>query len=102
MEEDVIKINFTRHDDATNERIKLYFDLIVGTLLSAGAMVGLFFWTNIVDINSYMWWLVGFIFWLCYLGLSLFLIGVGFYTRYKEKHYHEREPRKDLRAPIVS
>lgn len=98
----MIKISFTRHDEVTNERIKLYFDLIVGTILSTGAIVGLFFWKNIVDFHNVMWWVAGLIFWIFYLGLSVFLIGIGFYTRYKEKHYDEEKPRKDLRAPIVS
>ena len=95
-------IKITRHDDVTNERIKLYFDLIVGSILSTSALIGIIFWTIIFGISDYVWWLTGLIFWICYSFLSFSLIGVGIYSRYQEKHYDEREPRKDLRAPIVS
>ena len=98
----MIKIKITRHDDATNERIRLYFDLIVGTLLSTSALLGMFYWTSILGVADYGWWVTGLIFWILYLSMSIFLIGVGIYSRYKEKHYDEREPRKDIRAPIVS
>ena len=98
----MIKIKITRHDDVTNERIRLYFDLIVGTLLSSSALIGIVYWTSISGIADYNWWITGLIFWIFYLALSLFLIGVGIYSKYREKHYDEREPRKDLRAPIVS
>jgi hypothetical protein len=90
-----------QHDNVKNERIKLYFDLIVGTVMSSTALGGIIFWAINFGIINYVGWLSGFIFLIGYLALALGLIGIGLYTRYKEKHYDERELRKDLRAPIV-
>ena len=90
-----------KHDDAHNHNIQIYFDLIVGTILSSSALAGIAYWTIVLEIADFGAWLMGLIFWILYLALSVFLIGWGLYRRYLEKHYDEREPRKDLRAPIV-
>lgn len=89
-------------DYIANERIKIYFDLIVGSVLSVYGLVSAFFHAITFDIASFIGWMTGLIFWLSYLNFTLFLIGLGLYTRCQEKHYTEREPRKDLRVPIVS
>ena len=40
-------------------------------------------------------------FWILYLILSIFLIGMGVYLWYKEKHWDEEKSRKDLKPPII-
>ena len=45
---------------------------------------------------------IGLSFWIGYLLLSLFIIGLGIYTYYREKRFDpDAIPKKKLRAPIV-
>ncbi len=88
-------------DRVKKERQQLYFDLICGIICSVTALSGIIFMTIVHGISDMSGWLVGFTFWMVYLIFSLFLISVGLYTRWKDKHFDEKKPRKDLKPPIV-
>ena len=92
----------TQHLNLKSERIQIYFDCICGSVCSISALIGIFFFTQqegiIYPTNS----IVGLIFWFGYLGLSIFIIGLGLYTYYREKSFNpDAIPKKKLRAPIV-
>ncbi|MHA2036325.1 MAG: hypothetical protein ACW98X_07815 [Promethearchaeota archaeon] len=83
------------------ERQQLYFDLICGVICSVTALSGIIYMTVVFGISDMSGWLVGFSFWMVYLIFSLFLISIGLYSRWKDKHFDDQTPRKDLKAPIV-
>jgi len=89
-------------DKITTDRAAIYVDLIGGAISSILALTGITFSTVMYGISNYAGWLTGLTFWLFILIFSIFLIFVGLYSRYKEKHYDESKPRKKLRAPMVS
>ena len=91
-----------RRDKYASHRYMLFLDITVGIILSTIALVGIFVLTITYDIANLTGWLTGLIFWIFYLSLTSVLMFIGLYTRHQEKHYREREPRKDLKAPIVS
>ena len=89
-------------DKAKSERQKLYFDLICGIVCSTTALTGIIFVTLMYGITSMVGWLTGLSFWLLYFLFSLLLVFYGLYIRWKEKHFDELKPRKDLKPPVVS
>ncbi|MHA2281458.1 MAG: hypothetical protein ACXAC5_11440 [Promethearchaeota archaeon] len=88
-------------DEAKSERKRLYFDLICGAVCSITALSGIIFVFLMYGITDMAGWLTGLTFWIIYLIFSLFLISIGLYTRWKEKHFDDRPPRTDLKPPIV-
>ena len=88
-------------DQAKSECKSVYFDLICGVVCSITALTGIIFVSVMFEITNMVNWLSGLVFWILYLIFSLLLISYGFYTKWKEKHYDERAPRKDLKPPIV-
>ena len=88
--------------EAKRHRAALYFDCIVGSGIAIISLTLIFTgtrYTQIVDVASY---LLSVGFWICFLGLALFLIGVGLYGFYLEKKYPEGVPtKKEIRAPMV-
>ena len=83
------------------ERQAIYFDLICGVVSSTIAISGLVFVAVLNAIKSLKWYLVGVVFWTGYLIFSILMISYGIYIYRQDKHFDEREPRKNLRAPIV-
>ncbi|MHA1931128.1 MAG: hypothetical protein ACW96X_01235 [Promethearchaeota archaeon] len=88
-------------DEVKSERKSLYFNLICGAVCSTTALAGIIFVSVMYEITNLANWLTGLTFWILYLIFSLSLIFYGFYTKWKEKHYDEHAPRKDLKPPIV-
>ena len=89
-------------DEAKEERKKLYFDLICGTVSAILALTGIIFFAIAYGITNLAGFLTGLIFWICYLILSLFIIGVGLYTKYLERKYGIMpKKKKELKPPIV-
>ena len=82
------------------ERQALYFDLICGMVSSILALIGIIFFAVMYGITNMAGWLTGLTFWILYLILSIFLIGMGVYLWYKEKYWDEIIPKKDLKPPI--
>jgi len=90
-----------RKDPETEERKKLYFDLICGIICSITALTGIIFITITQGITDLTGWLTGLIFWCFYLVFSFFLIGIGLYSMHKERKYGIIKSKKELRPPIV-
>jgi uncharacterized Tic20 family protein len=85
-----------------NYNIQIYFDCICGSISSILSLIGIFFTAVVFGIKNRITFTIGVTFWICYLIFSFFLIFLGIYTWYQEKHYDEKKPRKDLKPPIVS
>jgi Na+/proline symporter len=88
-------------DEEKNYRKALYFDLICGIVCSTSALAGIIYVSVMHKIANLTGWLAGLTFWILYLIFSLFLISMGVYTWWKENHYDDQIPRKDLKPPIV-
>ena len=86
---------------AKNERIAVYLDILLGTISSVFALTGIIYVGILGDIEDWGMYIFGLIFWICWLILSLFLICLGIFLWYQEKHFDERGPRKDIKAQIV-
>ena len=85
-----------------SERIAIYFDCICGTICSITAFFGIFYFTQQKGILFPVNFTVGLIFWFGYLGISIFIIGLGIYTYYREKNFNpDAIPKKKLKAPMV-
>lgn len=89
------------NDETKNERKSLYFDLICGVICSSSALIGITVITFMHEITNKTGWIAGLTFWITYLVLSLVLVFFGLYTRWKDKHFDDQPPRKDLKPPIV-
>jgi len=93
-------------NDLKSERILIYFDLICGVISSSIAIFTIVFFTiteGITQITTT--YIIGFGFWIMWLLMSLFFIGVGIYTYYAEKNYDTRAKSRKLKkinVPIVS
>lgn len=72
-------------DQAKSERKRLYFDLICGIVSSVLALTGIIFFAVMYGISNMAGWLTGLVFWILYLLLSIFMISIGVYTKYKER-----------------
>jgi len=89
------------NDKVKSERQRLYFDLICGVICSTSALAGIMYVTIMFKITNVGGWLTGLTFWIFYLILSISCIVMGIYSKWKEKQFDERKPRKDLKPPIV-
>ena len=83
------------------DRQALYFDLICGIVSSILSLTGIFYVAITQKIRNITMFLTGAAFWFLYLIFSIFLIGMGVYLWYKEKHWDEEKSRKDLKPPII-
>lgn len=84
------------------ERSAIYFDCICGAssaILSLSCIIFFAIKEGILYPGRFSF---GLTFWIILLIFSLTLIGIGLYQYLQEKHFDEKEPRKDLKAPIVS
>ena len=80
------------------ERQGFYFDLICGIISSILSLIGIIFVTMKSGIVSPAFFFVGLSFWILYLCFAIFMICLGIYLWYKEKHFEEYEQRRDLKA----
>jgi len=84
-------------------RIQIYFDCICGIICSITAFIGIFFFALQKGIIYPTYFTIGLCFWIGYFLLSLFVIGLGIYTYYQEKHFNpDAIPKKKIKAPIIS
>ncbi len=90
-----------RHSEEKNYRIGIYFDCICGSIISIISLTGIFY-SAIVTKTTGSFWVIGLSFWTAYLLVSIYLIFLGIYTYFREKKYGVKEPKKDLKPPIVS
>jgi len=85
-----------------NLRIQIYFDCICGTICSITAFIGIFFFAQQEGILFPVNFAIGLFFWIGYLAISLFVIGLGIHSFYREKHFDpDIIPKKKLKAPMV-
>lgn len=84
-----------------SERSAIYLDVFCGITSAIIALTGLTLAVINNRVASIGWFTFNLTFWICWLGLSFFLISLGIYTWYKEKHLEKYKPRDDLRAPVV-
>ena len=92
----------TPHKNIRDARIQIYFDCICGTLCSVSALIGFFFFAKEKEIIYPLYFTLGLVFWIGYLAVSLFVIGLGIYTYYREKNFDpDAIPKNKLKAPIV-
>jgi uncharacterized membrane protein len=87
--------------EAKNERISVYVDCILGTVSSSLALIGITFTTIKYGISNPKMYSIGLTFWIFWLMLSLFLIGLGIYTHKKNKNFDATKTSKDLRPPVI-
>jgi len=91
-----------QHKNLKSERIQIYFDCICGTVCSVSALIGIFFFTLQEEVINLTFFTLGLVLWFGYLALSIFIIGLGIYTYYREKSFDpDVIPKKKLKAPIV-
>ncbi|MFW9826486.1 MAG: hypothetical protein ACFFEY_02580 [Candidatus Thorarchaeota archaeon] len=77
----------------------LFFETILGIISSSLAIYAIIFVAR-NSVIEYPWmFITSLTFWICYLIFSIFIIFLGIYTWYKEKHF-DRYKKKILRAPI--
>jgi len=97
-------------DRIRDERIAMYFDIILGILMSSATLFGIFFFSITEGIEYFSIFYVlglvlGVVFWISWLIFSIVLmvIGIKSYldTKYFEKTGKPKKARK-IRAPIVS
>ncbi|MFX1293155.1 MAG: hypothetical protein ACFFAG_19580 [Promethearchaeota archaeon] len=85
-----------------SHRAAIYFDSICGSIWSIIAFVCMGYTIihkGIYDITGFIMWLT---FWILIFSISIFLIFLGIYTWYQEKHYTEkRKKQKDIKPPII-
>ncbi|MHA1914127.1 MAG: hypothetical protein ACW986_10310 [Promethearchaeota archaeon] len=84
-------------------RSAIYFECILGLISSIISLIGLVLVATKVENAKIkpVLFTMSFTFWTFYLVFSIFIIFLGFYSWHREKTLDKREPRKDLKAPIV-
>jgi len=89
------------YDKNRNERMAIYVDCILGIISGIIGITGILFFT-LPAWNS-PFFIVGFSFWIFWIILCVIFITLGISTHYANKNYDpDKQPRRDLRAPIVS
>jgi len=92
----------TDKKELLRHRKALYFDCILGSGIAIGSLTLIFTGTRYTQITDIASFFLSVGFWIFFLGLALFLIGVGLYGFYLEKKYPEGVPtKKEIRAPMV-
>ncbi|MFX0009424.1 MAG: hypothetical protein ACFE9R_03845 [Candidatus Hermodarchaeota archaeon] len=93
---------WTQHKNAKSQRTQVYVDCICGAICSISALIGIFYFSR-PENPLYMYFFTGgLIFWLGYLALSIFIVGLGILTYIREKKSQPNEKSgKKLKVPIV-
>ena len=92
----------TDKKEILRHRRALYFDCIMGSTIAILSLTLIFTGIRYTEITDIVSFLLSVGFWIFFLGLALFLIGVGLYGFYLEKKYPEGVPtKKEIRAPMV-
>lgn len=88
-------------DRIKKERRQIYMDIILGIISALIALVSIIFAAILNLLKNKIMFITGLSFWICWLAYSFFLLGLGIYAWYSDKHFDERPPRKDLKPPII-
>jgi len=89
-------------DEVKNERKKLYFDLICGIVFTTITLIGVYLVNELYGILNRDGWYIGMTFIILYLTLCLSLLCLGIYNRWRENNPDKKQPKKKLKAPLVS
>jgi hypothetical protein len=81
-----------RKSKEVEERKMLYFDLTCGIVSSIIALSGIISFAILYGITYWPGFFTGLIFWAFYLVLSIFMIGIGLYTKKKERELFGEQP----------
>jgi len=89
-----------------NERIAIYFDIISGTIISAFSLFCIIFFSLTEGIKQFsIFYVIGLVFWIFWLGFSIFLIVIGIKSYYNEKYFKltgKHKKARKLKAPMIS
>ena len=88
-------------DRIRRERIAIYGDCICGASSAITSISCIIYFAITEGIPYPDRFSLGLIFWIIWLVFSLSLMGIGIFQYYQAKHFDEKKPRKDLKAPIV-
>jgi cation transporter-like permease len=89
------------YDKNKNERMAIYVDCVIGLICAVIGLTGIFCFA-LPAWNS-PFFIVGLSFWVFWIVLCVIFIALGISTHYANKNYDpDKQPRRDLRAPIVS
>ena len=92
----------TQYKNIRSERKAIYFDCICGIVCSISALFGIFVFVLQEEILFPISFTIGLSFWIGYLAISIFVIGLGIYTYYRAKSFDpDAIPKVKLRIPIV-
>ena len=89
-------------DEAKNERKKYYFDIVCGLVFLTMALVGMYISNELYGITNNEGWFIGVTFCILCLIFYLALLFLGIYNKWKENHPDKKQPKKKLKAPLVS
>jgi len=89
-----------------NERIAIYFDIILGIVISVTSLYCVIFFTLTEGIKNFsIFYVLGILFLLGWLGLSIFFLVIGIKSYYNEKYFEltgKNKKQREIRAPMVS
>jgi len=93
-------------DKIKNERISMYFDIILGIGISIFSIFCIIFLAISEGTKVFsVFYVLGLVFWIGWFGFSIFLIVIGIRSYHNEKYFEltgeQKKPRK-LKAPMVS
>jgi len=92
-------------DKIKSERKSIYLDIILGIVISIFSIFCIIF-NTITGFSSFsIFYVLGFAFWIFWLGVSIFLLFLGIKSYYNEKHFEltgEHKKTRKLKAPMVS
>ena len=83
------------------ERQQIYFDIVCGLTCSITALTLIIILTLGQDITNFGMYLVGIAFWIFYFCFSIFLLCLGIYSWYQDKHWDESKQKKNLKPPRI-
>jgi len=93
----------TSYRKAKSQRSQVLVDLICGTICAISALIGIIFFTKPEGAISPIFYIISLSFWIGYLALSLFMVGLGISRYYQEKSFNpDAIPKKKLKTPKVS
>ena len=93
-------------DKIKNERISIYLDIFLGIGISTFSIFCILF-STITGFNTTfsILYMIGLGFWIFWLGVSIFLLNLGYRSYKNEKHFEltgENKKTRKLKAPMVS
>ncbi|MFX1287715.1 MAG: hypothetical protein ACFFFY_04030 [Promethearchaeota archaeon] len=91
-----------QHKNVKSYRIQIYFDCICGSISSILTFIGIYVFTLQEGIVNPTHFVIGLSFWIGYFLLSIFVIGLGIYTYFREKRFNpDTISKKKLKSPIA-